>query len=147
MLARRIAPLQRRQGLAARIALPVLKPVAPDRDVQPLGQGIDHRNADPVQAAGGLIALARKLAARMQHGHDHFKGGLVGVFGVGIDGNAAAIIAHDQGPVGFQPNLNELGVTGHGLVHGIIKHFGEQVVQGALICAANIHARPLAHRL
>jgi DnaJ like chaperone protein len=40
-----------------------------------------------------------------------------------------------------------LGVAGDGLVHGVVEDFGEQVVQGPLVGAADIHARPLADRL
>ena len=38
-------------------------------------------------------------------------------------------------------------MAGDGLVHGVVEHFGEEVVQRALVGAADVHARPLAHRL
>ena len=38
-------------------------------------------------------------------------------------------------------------MTGDGLIHRIVQHFGEQVMVGALICATDIHARPLANGL
>ena len=60
-LFRGLDDVQRPQRLAAGKGLTVFEAVTPDRDFQPFGQGIDHGDADPVQAAGGLIGLAGKL--------------------------------------------------------------------------------------
>ena len=49
--------------------------------------------------------------------------------------------------VGLQLDLDEVGVAGERLVHGIVDHLGEQVMQRLLVGAADIHARPPAHRL
>jgi hypothetical protein len=38
-------------------------------------------------------------------------------------------------------------VPRQGLVHGIVDHFGEQVMQRLLVGAADVHAGPPAHRL
>jgi hypothetical protein len=40
-----------------------------------------------------------------------------------------------------------VGMTGDRLVHGVIKHLGEEMVHRLLIGAADIHAGPPAHRL
>ena len=47
----------------------------------------------------------------------------------------------------LQLDLDEGGVAGHRLVHGIVDHLGEEVVQGLLVGAADIHAGPAANRL
>ena len=51
-----------------------------------------------------------------------------------------------------QPSLSsstsmKVGVAGHRLVHGIVDHLGEEVVQRLLVGAADIHAGPAANRL
>ena len=56
---------------AALVALLVDLAVAPDLEVERLGQRVDHRDADAVQAAGDLVAVVVELAAGVQHGqHD-----------------------------------------------------------------------------
>jgi hypothetical protein len=39
------------------------------------GERIDDRNADAVQTAGNLIGILVELTARVQLGHDDFRGG------------------------------------------------------------------------
>ena len=55
------------QRLAALVALLVGLLVAPDLEVEPLRQRVDHRHADAVQAAGHLVAAVVELAAGVQH--------------------------------------------------------------------------------
>ena len=78
-----------------------------------------------MQTAGGLVGLAGKLSARVEDRHDHFKRGLAGMLGVRIDRNAAAVVAHAQGAVRLQLDLDGAGVAGHGLVHRVVEHFGK----------------------
>ena len=66
---------------------------------------------------------------------------------MGVDGNAATVVLDAEIAVGVEADLDELGVAGDGLVHGVVQHLSEQMVQGPLIGAADIHAGPLAHRL
>ena len=100
-----------------------------------------------MQAAGGGVGLAAELPARVQRGHDDLERALVRKLGVRVDRDAAAIVA-DRDPVrGRELELDPVGVAGHGLVHRIVEHLGDQMVQGALVRAADIHARPAAHRL
>ena len=59
------------QRMAALITLLVNLTVAPDLEVEPLGQRVDNRNANAVQAAGDLVTLVVELAASMENGeHD-----------------------------------------------------------------------------
>ncbi len=51
----------------------VVVAVAVDLEQQPLGQGVDHRHPDSVEAAGHLVAAAvPELAAGVQHGQHDF---------------------------------------------------------------------------
>ena len=111
------------------------------------GEGVDHRGADAVQAAGGGIGFAGKFAAGMQCGEDDLERGFVLEFGVRVDRDAAAVIADGEPVAGLERHLDERGMAGHCLVHGIVKDFRGEVVQGGLIGAADIHARPAADRL
>ena len=49
--------------------------VAPDLELQPVGQRVDHRHADAVQAARHLVAVLVELAARVQLRHHDLGGG------------------------------------------------------------------------
>ena len=66
--------LQRRLGVAMAEAHPMLLAVAPDGEVEPFGERVDHRDADAVQAAGDLVGIVVRrvleLTAGMELGHD-----------------------------------------------------------------------------
>jgi hypothetical protein len=64
-----------------------------------------------------------------------------------IDRDAAAVVADGEKAVGRQFHFDEGCVTGQRLVHRVVDHFGEQVVQRPFVGAANVHARPPADRL
>ncbi len=106
-----------------------------------------HRRAHAVQAAGGVIDLAAELSAGMQRGHDHFQRGLVLVFGMRIDRDAAAVVADGEHVAGRQLDLDAAGMAGHGFVHRIVEDFGRQVMQRVHIRAADIHAGAAADGL
>ena len=93
---RRANFLQFRGRMTARIGLAVELAVDGDLDFDEVGQRVDDRDADAVQAAGRLVGLVREFAARVQHRHDDFEGGLVLELRVDADRNAAAIVAHGQ---------------------------------------------------
>ena len=135
------------QRQAAAEGLFPLEAVAPDGDVEPLAQGIDDRDADAVQTARGFIGFTGELPARMEDGHDHFQRRLARVFGVGIDRNAAPVVLDRQPALGVEVDGDQFRMAGHGLVHRIVQNLGEQVVQGPLISAADIHAGAFADRL
>ena len=52
-----------------------------------------------------------------------------------------------QAAIGLQRHLDAAGMAGDGFVHGIVEHFGGEMMQRALVGAADVHARPAAHRL
>ncbi len=93
-----------------------------------------------MQATRRLIDVAAELAARMQHGENDFECRLLRKFGVWIDRNAAAVVADQHRAVLVQLNLDAAGMAGDRLVHGVIKHFGREVVQRMLVGASDIHA-------
>ena len=58
--------LEVRHRVAARELLPVDLPVPPHLRNEPLGERVDDGDADAVEAAGDLVAVAAELAARVQ---------------------------------------------------------------------------------
>ena len=116
-------------------------------DFQLLGQRVDDGDADAVQPARGVVDLAVELSARVQRRHDDFEGGLALELGMGIDGNAAAVVGHGEKTVHAEFHLDPGGMSRDGLVHGVVDHLGEEVVQRALVGATDIHAGPAPHGL
>ena len=100
-----------------------------------------------MQAARGLIGAGIEFAAGVQRRHDDFERGFLREFRMRIDRNAAAIVGDGEIAVGLELDLDEGRVAGDRLVHGIVEHFGEEVVQAGLVGAADIHAGAPAHRL
>jgi len=66
---------------------------------------------------------------------------------VRIDRNAPAIVGDGEEAVGPELDRDRLGMAGHGLVHGVVQHLGEQMMQRPLVGAADVHAGTLADRL
>ena len=64
-----------------------------------------------------------------------------------IDRNAAAIVGDGQKSVGSQFHLDEGGMPRQCLVHRVVDHLGEQMMQRLLVGAADIHAGPAPYRL
>ena len=93
-----------------------------------------------MQAAGRGVDLAVELATGVQGREDDLQRRLVLELGVGIDGNAAAVVAHQHAiaPQHFQ--MDRVGVTRHSLVHGVVQHLGHEMMQGPLVGAADVHA-------
>ena len=139
--------LELRDRQAALEALQIELLAARHFHVEPRRQRVDHRDADAMQAAGGLVGARIELSARVQRGHDDFEGGFLREFRMRVDGDAATVVGHGQPVAGLQHDLDPRGVAGHGLVHGIVEDFGEQVMQRGFVGAADVHARPPAHGL
>lgn len=134
-------------GMASLETHPIELLAARDFDLEPRGQGVDHGDADAVQTAGSLVNLGVELAAGVQRAHDDFERGLLGKFRMRIDGNAAAVVGHGQKTVGFEFDLDERRMAREGLVHAVVDHLGEQMVQRLFVGAADIHAGAAADRL
>jgi hypothetical protein len=66
---------------------------------------------------------------------------------VRVDRDAAAVVADGDRIVFMQLDLDAVGVARHRLVHRVVEHLGHQVVQRALVGAADIHAGAFADGL
>ena len=138
--------LQPANRVAAGKTLAVEVAATRDLDLEVVGQRIDHGHADAVQAAGRLVDLGVELAASMQRGQDDLESGLVLVFGVRVDRDAAPVVGDRDVTVGIQRDLDEGRVPGDGFVHRVVDDLGEEMVQRLVVGAADIHAGPPADR-
>ena len=119
--------------------------VAPDGELEPGRQRVDHRDADAVQAAGHLVRVLVEFSAGVELGHDDLGGGNALAF-VDVDRDAAAVVAHGAGTVGIERDHDVLGKAGQRLVDGVVDDLVDHVVQaGTVVGVADIHAWPLAH--
>ena len=134
-------------GMAALEIHPIELLAAGDFDLEPRRQRVHHGNADAVQTAGSLVDLGIEFAAGVQRAHDDFERRLLRKLRMRVDGNAAAVVGDGEEAVGIQLDLDEIGVAGQRLVHRVVDHLGEEMVQRLLVGAADIHARPAPDRL
>ncbi len=135
--------LQLRDLLAVGEGHVVLLALAPNPDLQVLGQRIHHRNADAVQSAGKLVVVRGELAAGVQLGEDHLHTGQP-LLGVQVHRHATAVVPDLQGSVLEQLDLDVAGEAGDGLVHAVVYHLLGQVVGAS---GVRVHTRALAHRI
>ena len=135
-------------GDAARLKLITCGvPVAVDLDVEAHGQGVDHRGADAVQAAGGGVGAAAELAARVQPGHHQLDAGQPGL-GLDVDRDAAAVVADLDRAVGVQDHARcamQYPPSASSTALSMISQ--RQCMQTAAVGRPDVHSGPLAHGL
>ncbi len=121
--------------------------VAGDIDLEPLRQRVDHRDTDTVQSAADRVAavLAAELAAGVQLRHHDIDGRDAG--GVHGDRDAAAVVDDLDAAVVEHPHIDLAGVAGHRLVHRVVDHLPDEVVQTALTGGPDVHAGAFADGL
>jgi hypothetical protein len=119
-------------------------PVAVHLDVEARREGVDHRGAHPVQAAGGGVSAAAELAARVQLG-EHELHARETALRLHIDRDAAAVVRHGHAAVVVQGDPDLVAVSGEGLVDRVVDDLPEAVHEAARVGRADVHARPLAH--
>ena len=116
--------------------------VSVDLELEARREGVHHGDADAVEAAGDLVALAAELPAGVEGGeHDLGRRG-ARELGMLVDRDAPAVVDH-PGPAVFQQgDFDPIGVPGHGLVDGVVDHLVDEVVQAARAGRADVHPGP-----
>ena len=113
---------------------------------QPGGERVHHRDADAVESGGELVGLRFELAAGVEAGHDHFDRRQAGArFRVHRD--PAAVVPDREAPVLVDGDFDAAAVAAHGLVHAVVHHFAEEVVEPGRPGGADVHGGPDADRL
>ena len=118
--------------------------VAPDFEVEPVGERVDDGDADAVQAARNFVGVAIEFSAGVQDGHHDFGGGLF-LGGVHVDGNAAAVVNHGDAVVVVHGDVDFVAEAGHRFVHGVVDHFPDEVVQAEFARRADVHRGAFAN--
>jgi hypothetical protein len=137
--------MERDRRVAVLEAGVVLLAVAPDAQVEPVGERVHHRHAHAVQAARDLVAVLVELTPGMELGHDDL-GGRDALLLVDVHRDAAAVVADRDGAVGVDADLHLGGVAGQHLVDAVVHDLVDHVVEArAVVGVADIHARALAH--
>ena len=83
----------------------------------------------------------------MQRGEDDLERAEVLELGVGVDRDAAPVVAHREPIAGLESDVDRAGMSGHGLIHRIVERLGGEVVQRRLVSPADIHAGAATHGL
>ena len=123
----------------------MLLAVAPNREVEPLAQGVDHRHAHAVQAARDFVIRLVEFSARVQLRHDDLGRGDA-LLGVNARGDAPAVVLDGHGVVGMNRDRHGVAIARQRLVDRVVQHLVNHVVQpGAVAHVADVHARVLAH--
>ncbi len=134
-----------RGRVPALVALLVDLPVAPDLEIERLGEGVHHRHADAVEAARHLVAVVVELAAGVQHGQHDLGGRLAAR--VLIDRDAAPVVDDGDGAVDVQGDVDLVAEAGQRLVDGVVDDFVDEMMQPGRTGRPDVHRGPLAHRL
>ena len=120
--------------------------LAVNNNLNPLGQGVDHGDTNPVETTRDLVAAGSELAAGVENRQNSLKGAFAG-FGVDIRRDAAAVVADGTAAVLFDRNPDLVAMPSEGFVNGVIDHLIDQVVQAPRPGGADVHPRALTDRL
>jgi hypothetical protein len=131
------------------MALGILLGIGPsipaDFRSQVFGQTVDHRPTDSVKSAGDFIRTAAELSSGVQSSHYSFQGGFSGGW-VDIYGDATTVVLNRDYTFGIQFDFYQVTKASHGLIDGVIENFVDQVMQTALVGAADVHTRADSNR-
>src|SRR5918998_3010676 len=115
--------------------------LAPDLELEPLRQGVDHRSSHTVQPAGDLVALTVELPAGVQRGKDDLGGRPVVLLHL-ADRHPAPVVGDGDGVVLVNDHDYLRAVPGERLVYGVVDDLPHEVVQPPRTRSADVHARP-----
>ena len=109
-------------------------------------QRIDDRDSHSMQAAGHLVAIMVELAAGMQSGQYDLSGRNL-LFGMGVDGNAPAIVRDGDGIIEVDRQADLVTEAGQGLVDRVVHHLLYQMMEPCRSGGADVHGGPFLNRL
>ena len=128
------------------ISLLVNLPVLTDFYLQPLGKSVHHRSSHSVKSAGNLVSAAAELAAGVKNGKYYLNCGNSRFF-LNSHRDSTSVVPYGNGPVVIDLNVNGITEARERFIHRIVHDLIYQMVQTSGGCAADIHSRPLSHRL
>ena len=117
-----------------------------DLDVEPGGEGVDHRAADAVQTTGGVVGAGTELAARVQLGEHDLDPGEAGARLL-VDRDAPAVVGDRDAAVAVQRDQDLTTESAQRLVDGIVDDLPQAVHETAGVGRPDVHRRALADGL
>ena len=127
------------RGAASELLAPDL-PVALHVAHEPFRQRVHHRDADPVQAARHLVALAAELAAGMEL-RQHHRDGRQPLVRHDVDRDAGAVVRDGDRVVRVERHLDAVAPPGERLVDRVVDRLEDEMVEPAGAGRADVHAR------
>ncbi|MND87283.1 hypothetical protein D3C80_792780 [compost metagenome] len=112
------------------------------RHLDPIGKGIHHRDAHPVQTAGELVVLVGELAPRVQLAEDQLHTGYP-FLRVYVDRHATTVVDHLEGLIFIQGHLQGAGMARQRLVDAVVDDLLAEVIGPGGVC---VHAGAATHR-
>ena len=128
---------------AALVGLLVDLLVAPDLELETLGQRVDDRDADAMQSARHLVAVVVELAAGVQHRQHDFGRRPTAFVHVGRD--AAAVVDHRHRVVDVNGDVDFGRKPGQRFVDRVVDDLVDEMMQPGGSGRPDVHRRPLAH--
>ena len=138
--------MHRSQRFAFRIILAVDLAVTIDLHVHLRRERVHAAHTHTVQTTGHLVAVFIELTTGVEHGHHDLQRRFM-LLRVHIYRNTTTVILHGDGVILVDMNRYLVAETGERLVDRVIHYLIHQVVQTLQRDIADIHRRPLAHRL
>ncbi len=100
-----------------------------------------------MQAARNLVGILVEFSAGVELGHDDLSGRHPFAL-VDVGRNAAPVVMYGAGTVRVEGDDHLRGIACQRLVDGVVDDLVHHVVEaGAVVGVADIHPRPLAHRV
>ena len=122
----------------------MLATIAAHNNLETRGKRIHARNANAVQAAGNLIALAAEFTASMKDGENDLDRRNF-LFRMFVDRNSAAVVDDRDGIVLMNRDIDFGAIAGKGLVDGVVHNLIHKVVQTTRTRRTDIHAGAHTH--
>ena len=130
---------------AALVGLCPLVAVAPDGELEALGERVDDGDADAVQPAGDLVAATvAELATRVKNGQHDLGCGLPLLLHR-VDGDAAPVVGDRHARVGVDRDLDVVALAGERFVDRVVHDLVDEVVESARAGRPDVHTRALAN--
>ena len=129
---------------AALVLLLIGAAAAMDLGLNPFGKRRHRLGADAVQACRNLVGVVIEFRTRPHHRQHDFERRPLG-FGMFLDGNTPAIVAHGQTAVDVDLDQDGPAKAGEGFIDAVIHQLIHEMMQPATRDIADVHARPLAN--
>src|SRR5690606_215185 len=117
-----------------------------DLGLEPLRECVHDRHTHPVETTRHLVGALLELAASVQGRENGGQTGELGLVHL-VDGNATTVVDHLYASVGAPGDLDARGEASHRLVHRVVHHLPDEMVEPSRAGGTDVHPRTEADRL